>query len=401
MKSILRITTVFLFILLLNPVFAQNNRLKVAGSIQTDTILASKIIKPGGNSGQILMADGSVVTTGTGISISNGQISSTGGTANFTGNNTQFLMGDGSTVNTGNNLQVMAFDANRRPTYYNINTTAIGESVPEVATTSYVDFKLQENYGEYTNAIVSEATSTQLGRIKLTGDLGGTGNSPTVPGLALKFNLSDTADFANRFVRLRNAQTIAGNKTFTGTTNFTGNITLNGVAGTTGQVLSINASGNPAWVNLATSGGGGGITSLTSPLNITNGALSIPQASSTVNGFLSSGDWTRFNNKFNAADTTRLLNSRAKIFVPKIGGTDVSLVSGTSTDTLQIPLAGTNVAGGLLSNTTQNIAGNKTFFDNVAYRYQSAISFRDFNNTVDEWVFTRISGDPNLPGNTN
>lgn len=118
MKSILRITTVFLFVLLLNPVFAQNNRLKVAGSIQTDTILANKIIKPDGNSGQILMADGSVVTTGTGISISNGQISSTGGTATFTGNNTQFLMGDGSTVNTGNNLQVMAFDANRRPTYY-------------------------------------------------------------------------------------------------------------------------------------------------------------------------------------------------------------------------------------------------------------------------------------------
>lgn len=364
MKSFLRFISLFFFVLLLHPVFGQNNRLKVAGSVQTDSLVATKIVKSGGTSTEILMADG-------------------------------------STVSTGNNLQIMSFDSNRKPKYLDLNITGTGESVPEVATTAYVDYKLADYYGEYANAIVSEATASQLGRIKLTGDLGGTGNSPTVPGLALKLNLSDTADFAAKFVRMKGAQTIAGNKTFSGTTNFAGNITINGVAGTSGQVIAINSSGNPAWVTLASGGGSGGISTLTAPLNISNGSLSISQASSSTNGYLSSTDWNTFNNKVNNADTTRLLSSKAKVFVPKIGGTAFSLVAGTSKDTLQIPLAGTGVAGGLLSNTTQDIVGDKTFLNKVSHGYQSNIYFRDFNNTVDEWILSRNGGDPNLPGNTN
>ncbi len=54
-----------------------------------------------------------------------------------------------------------------------------------------------------TNA-VPDATAATAGKIKLTGDLGGTASSPTVPGLASAVHL--TGD-----------ETIAGHKTFSGT----------------------------------------------------------------------------------------------------------------------------------------------------------------------------------------
>jgi hypothetical protein len=64
------------------------------------------------------------------------------------------------------------------------------------------------------------------------------------------------------------------------------------------------------------------ITSATSPLSITTNVISIAQASTSVSGYLSSTDWTTFNNK---ASTASLAN-----YLPLAGGTLTGALSGTS-----------------------------------------------------------------------
>lgn len=70
--------------------------------------------------------------------------------------------------------------------------------------------------GKWKNAVVNgggstpDATTTTKGKIQLAGDLAGTADAPTVPGLAAKAN-------DNAVVKLSGDQSIAGNKTITGT----------------------------------------------------------------------------------------------------------------------------------------------------------------------------------------
>ncbi len=85
----------------------------------------------------------------------------------------------------------------------------------------------------------------------------------------------------------------------TGTTN-TDNLTINGAQGSDGQVLTSTGSG-VAWEDAAT-GGGGSVTAVTgtAPIASSGGtapAISISQASGSTDGYLSSTDWTTFNNK--------------------------------------------------------------------------------------------------------
>ena len=78
------------------------------------------------------------------------------------------------------------------------------------------------------------------------------------------------------------------------------NLTINGAQGSDGQVLTSTGSG-VAWEDAAT-GGGGSVTAVTgtAPIASSGGtapAISIAQASGSTNGYLSSTDWTTFNNK--------------------------------------------------------------------------------------------------------
>jgi hypothetical protein len=49
-----------------------------------------------------------------------------------------------------------------------------------------------------------------------------------------------------------------------------------------------------------------GLFSATAPITLTNGLIGITQASSSVNGYLSSTDWTTFNNKISSSSLTAL-----------------------------------------------------------------------------------------------
>ena len=85
-------------------------------AIFSSSVTATSFIKSGGTSSQILMADGSVLTAGTNITISGGTISSTGGSSlngtgfvrmagttvsYITGTSSQFVKADGSLDGTG------------------------------------------------------------------------------------------------------------------------------------------------------------------------------------------------------------------------------------------------------------------------------------------------------------
>jgi hypothetical protein len=69
------------------------------------------------------------------------------------------------------------------------------------------------------------------------------------------------------------------------------------------------------------------ITSATSPLSITSNVLSISQASGSTNGYLSSTDWTTFNNKQNAL-TNPLTGTGTSGYVTYFNGT--STVTGSA-----------------------------------------------------------------------
>ncbi len=63
-------------------------------------------------------------------------------------------------------------------------TAAAGTSTTQIATTAFVNAALA-------TAASPDATATQKGRIQLAGDLGGTADAPTVPGLANKENAAN------------------------------------------------------------------------------------------------------------------------------------------------------------------------------------------------------------------
>jgi hypothetical protein len=62
-------------------------------------------------------------------------------------------------------------------------TQTLGDNSTNIATTAFVQ--------QSTAAGIIDASSSIKGKLKLTGDLGGTADAPTVPGLALKANTSD------------------------------------------------------------------------------------------------------------------------------------------------------------------------------------------------------------------
>jgi hypothetical protein len=67
-------------------------------------------------------------------------------------------------------------------------TPTLGDNSTKLATTAYVDAQV--------SAGAADATTTSKGIVKLTGDLGGSATSPTVPGLLLKEDVSNKSDAA-------------------------------------------------------------------------------------------------------------------------------------------------------------------------------------------------------------
>jgi hypothetical protein len=114
-------------------------------------------------------------------------------------------------------------------------------------------------------------------------------------------------------------------------------ITISQVRPILGQTLVYNGT---EWAP-AIGGGGGIITSVTAPLVVTSGVLSIPAADATTDGYLTSADWVAFDSKVSAVTATAPMSST--------GGTtpDLSMTQSDAT------------TDGWLSSTDWNTFNNK------------------------------------------
>ena len=119
-------------------------------------------------------------------------------------------------------------------------------------------------------------------------------------------------------------------------------------AGTSGQVLTSNGAGAPTWTTPTT----GTVTSVTgtAPIASSGGAtpaISISQATTSTNGYLSSTDWNTFNGK-----------QPAGTYVTSVSATSPVTSSGGTTPTIAMPAATTSVSG-YLTSTDWNTFNNK------------------------------------------
>ena len=126
----------------------------------------------------------------------------------------------------------------------------------------------------------------------------------------------------------------AVNTTDAMTINTNGSVAFNGQVGTSGQVLQSNATSAPTWVTPSS----GTVTSVTatSPVASTGGTtpvISMPAATTSVNGYLTSTDWTTFNGK--GSGTVTSVAATVPSFL-SIAGSPI-----TTSGTLAITLSGT------------------------------------------------------------
>jgi hypothetical protein len=118
------------------------------------------------------------------------------------------------------------------------------------------------------------------------------------------------------------------------TINTNGSVAFNGQVGTSGQVLQSNATSAPTWVTPSS----GTVTSVTatSPVASTGGTtpvISMPAATTSVSGYLTSTDWATFNGK--GSGTVTSVAATVPSFL-SVTGSPV-----TTSGTLAITLSGT------------------------------------------------------------
>ncbi len=124
-----------------------------------------------------------------------------------------------------------------------------------------------------------------------------------------QLQLAEAPSTGNNFVALKAADSLSGDFT----------LTLPSGAGSLNQVLTTNGSGVLSW----TTPSGGGVTSVTGagPISSSGGttpSISISQASSTVSGFLTSTNWTTFNNKVSSITGSGMISVAGTTTAPAL-----------------------------------------------------------------------------------
>ena len=154
-------------------------------------------------------------------------------------------------------------------------------------------------------------------------DYAGSITSATWNGNVVAINRGGTGSSTQNFVDLTTTQTIGGAKTFS--SSLTANSLIK-TGGTSSQFLKADGSvDSSAYIILSS-------LSATSPIfyNITTGVISSQAASGSQNGYLTSSDWTTFNNKQSTLTfSSPLVNTSGTISIPAA----TSLVDGYLTST--------------------------------------------------------------------
>ena len=138
---------------------------------------------------------------------------------------------------------------------------------------TYVDMKVAA-------ATIADADASTKGKIQLAGDLSGTAAAPTVPGLALKANITNvTTALATKEDKV----------------NKSTDLSMDGTSDTKYPSAKAVKSYVDATIFASTTP-----LSFTAPLTKSGNAVSLARANGSVNGYLSSTDWSTFNNKIDA-----------------------------------------------------------------------------------------------------
>ena len=241
------------------------------------------------------------------------------GAASFTNNG--ILVGSGSlpvSTVTGAQYQVLTASAGGTPSFGSLNldqSAAVTGILPKANGGTGVNSTATF---PSSGVIVTEGATETLSNKTLNGALilASTVNGASLIGGSTTINTTGTVNSG--------AQTVAGNVTILGNSTTANKLVLNdkgstnsvaikapdtlassltlelpSTSGSSGQVLATNGSGILSWVSAAT----GSVTNVTgtAPISVATGtstpSISMTQANGTTNGYLSSADWTTFNNK--------------------------------------------------------------------------------------------------------
>ncbi|MHA8094580.1 beta strand repeat-containing protein [Aquirufa lenticrescens] len=154
-------------------------------------------------------------------------------------------------------------------------TAALAAKADTGVIKTYVDAKVAA-------ATIADADANTKGKIQLAGDLSGTAAAPTVPALALKANITSvTTALATKEDK--------GNKSTDLSMDGTSDAKYPSVKAVKSYVdATIIASTTPL--------------SFTAPLTKSGNTVSLARSNGSVNGYLSSTDWSTFNNKIDATE---------------------------------------------------------------------------------------------------
>jgi hypothetical protein len=290
------------------------------------------------------------------------------------GTSIQFLKADGSITTLTASAQGIDYDSATGDFYI---TT--GYVIPLITTTTNWDTA-------YTNRITSLTTIGSSGNATLisnvlnipTVTLSGIGGQPISANLT---SLSGLSYVSGSFVKMTAAGTftldtntyylasnpssfisltaLSSSATGLTYTNTTGVFSL-----TAGYVIPTTTSATN-WDTAYTNR----ITSATAPLSITTNVISISQASGSTNGYLSSTDWTTFNNKSNTSGTVTSVSGAGTVSGLTLTGTVTTTGSLTLGGTLSLTSLNVTTALGFTPVTNaRTLTINGTAYDLTADR---------------------------------
>ena len=210
------------------------------------------------------------------------------------------------------------------------------------AVKTYVDAQL-------VSASISDADANTKGKIQLAGDLAGTAALPTVPGLALKANATDVTNALAAKANSSDVTTALDlkenllNKSFNVATDGTSDIKYPSAKAVKTYVVDAIAANT---------------ISVTAPLSKSGNTISIGQATGSVNGYVSSSDWTTFNNKIDATQKAAnngvaTLGNDGKIPSNQIPSVSFQSANVVTSETNMLALSGA-VVGSIAIRTDEN-----------------------------------------------